>query len=243
MTNPTNERDEGKCKYCLAGNSPWWDQAWMHTVDGSNLDCSGNYPEPRTPSGQDFYEVIMNLGAEKSALEERVKLLERACSKTNEEVCQSLGKVLGYPWFKDDQKNFPDATEENGVCVGEHVAESISEEAAKKIVALEERVRKLEAHKPDYSDPRYETLNDRIRENRELSEINKRQKEEITRLKYRNEELEGSLDVALKSGEVWKKEALSFKAENERLRELANTCEPVAQKGEPLETHKEAGCD
>lgn len=87
--------------------------------------------------------TIPDLRKEKSALEERVKLLERACSKTNEEVCQSLGKVLGYPWFKDDQKNFPDATEENGVCVGEHVAESISEEAAKKIVALEERVKAL----------------------------------------------------------------------------------------------------
>lgn len=57
--------------------------------------------------------------------------LKAAMSKSNDEICQSLGKALGYPWFKDDQRNFPGATEENGVCVGEHVAESIADEAAK----------------------------------------------------------------------------------------------------------------
>lgn len=56
-----------------------------------------------------------------------------AASRSNEEVCQSLGKALGYPWFKDDQANFPGSTEANGVCVGEHVAESIANEAARKI--------------------------------------------------------------------------------------------------------------
>ena len=58
----------------------------------------------------------------------------------NEEVCQRLGKALGYPWFKDDQENFPGATEENGVCTGEHVAESIAAEAARYIINLEAKV-------------------------------------------------------------------------------------------------------
>ena len=62
--------------------------------------------------------------------------LKAAMSKSNDEICQSLGKALGYPWFKDDQRNFPGATEENGVCVGEHVAESIADEAASRISAL-----------------------------------------------------------------------------------------------------------
>lgn len=53
-----------------------------------------------------------------------------ALSKQEDEVCQTLGNALGYPWFKDDQANFPGATEENGVCVGEHVAESLAMEAA-----------------------------------------------------------------------------------------------------------------
>ena len=59
--------------------------------------------------------------------------LKHVCSKINEEICQILGKVLGYPWFKDDKKNFPDATEVDGVCVGDHVAESIADEAASRI--------------------------------------------------------------------------------------------------------------
>ena len=35
-----------------------------------------------------------------------------------EHVEQEVGKTLGFPWYKDDQKNFPGATEEHGVCVG-----------------------------------------------------------------------------------------------------------------------------
>jgi hypothetical protein len=44
---------------------------------------------------------------------------------------QIAGKALGYPWYKDDQKNFPGATEADGVCVGEHVGDSIVEELAR----------------------------------------------------------------------------------------------------------------
>lgn len=60
----------------------------------------------------------------------------RELAKQNEEICQTLGGVLGYPWFRDDQKNFPGATEEDGVCVGVHVAETIAEEAAQEVDKL-----------------------------------------------------------------------------------------------------------
>jgi len=73
--------------------------------------------------------------------------LKAAMSKSNDEICQSLGKALGYPWFKDDQRNFPGATEENGVCVGEHVAESIADEAASRISALLEKNAALRAER------------------------------------------------------------------------------------------------
>jgi hypothetical protein len=56
-----------------------------------------------------------------------------ACCSGNDEVCQELGKALGYPWFKDDQVNFPGATEDDGVCVGEHVAASLAVEAAERL--------------------------------------------------------------------------------------------------------------
>ncbi len=71
--------------------------------------------------------------------------LKAAMSKSNDEICQSLGKALGYPWFKDDQRNFPGATEGNGVCVGDHVAESIADEAASRISALLAEITALRA--------------------------------------------------------------------------------------------------
>lgn len=64
-----------------------------------------------------------------------VKLREIVIAK-DREISQILGKALGYPWFKDDQKNFPGATEEDGVCVGEHVAETLAMEAANRIQNL-----------------------------------------------------------------------------------------------------------
>jgi hypothetical protein len=68
---------------------------------------------------------------------DEIERLRLALTELNTEVCQRLGKPLGYPWFRDDQQNFPGATEENGVCTGEHVAESIAAEAARRIGNLE----------------------------------------------------------------------------------------------------------
>jgi hypothetical protein len=53
-----------------------------------------------------------------------------------QEIEQILGKALGYPWYKDDQKNFPGATEADGVCIGDHVAVTIAMEAADRITKL-----------------------------------------------------------------------------------------------------------
>ena len=57
---------------------------------------------------------------------------------------QTLGKVLDCPWYKDDKKNFSDATEADGVCIGDHTAETIVIEAAEKIVDLKEKLRLAE---------------------------------------------------------------------------------------------------
>lgn len=65
-----------------------------------------------------------------------IERLRAACSQQNDSICQTLGKALGYPWFKDDQKIFPGATEENGVCVGDHVAESLADEICKELEHL-----------------------------------------------------------------------------------------------------------
>ena len=61
------------------------------------------------------------------------------------EIEQILGKTLGYPWFKDDQCNFPNATEADGVAVGDHTAWSLAMEAAEKIKELQDQLDRLKA--------------------------------------------------------------------------------------------------
>ncbi len=70
--------------------------------------------------------------------------LHKACSDTENEVQQILGKALKYPWFKDDQVNFPGSTEKDGVCVGEQVAATLAMEAAEKITESQARIKELE---------------------------------------------------------------------------------------------------
>lgn len=88
-------------------------------------------------------ETVKALAKEVRRLRADIDRLRLACSKANDEVCQTLGKALGYPRFKDDQKNFPGATEVDGVCVGDHVAESIADEAVQRIV--DQRAKLVEA--------------------------------------------------------------------------------------------------
>jgi len=71
-------------------------------------------------------------------MEAEIQRLRHACAAQNDEVCQTLGKALGYPWFKDDQKNFPGADESAGVSPGIHTAETIAHEAADVIRSLSE---------------------------------------------------------------------------------------------------------
>lgn len=70
--------------------------------------------------------------------------MRRLIAKQNEDISQTCGKALGYPWFKDDQKNFPGSTEEHGVCVGEHVAETIAAELADAFTAAQAEALKLQ---------------------------------------------------------------------------------------------------
>ena len=73
----------------------------------------------------------------------------------SEEIEQILGKALGYPWFKDDPKNFPNATEADGVCVGIETAWSLAMIAADKIKELEEKLLKVTSLKIEVIDNLY----------------------------------------------------------------------------------------
>ncbi len=72
-------------------------------------------------------------------LERQIRGYQSECRDAEQE----LGKALGYPWYKDDQKNFPDATEAEGVCVGDHTTASIAAEARKCIAELKADVKRL----------------------------------------------------------------------------------------------------
>jgi hypothetical protein len=81
------------------------------------------------------------------ALQCEVDRLRIGAARQNEEICQSFGKALGYPWYRDDQQNFPGTTDADGVCVGEHVAETLGAEAAAAIARLKAE---LEAMQSDF---------------------------------------------------------------------------------------------
>lgn len=103
-------------------------------------------PTPWDKVTDETLEVFYEIGLTPRQLLDRLNFLQQGCAKTEHEIKQVLGKALGnYPWYKDDQKNFPGATEEDGVCIGEHVTVTIVMEAAEKLTKLQERVRELEA--------------------------------------------------------------------------------------------------
>lgn len=88
-------------------------------------------------------EIVKLESKLQSLLDWRKQAIE-GWSKDSDEIEQVLGKVLGYPWYKDDPENFPDATEADGVFVGEHVPASIAAEAATKIKALQAKLKAAE---------------------------------------------------------------------------------------------------
>jgi hypothetical protein len=60
------------------------------------------------------------------------------------DVEQYLGQALGYPWYRDDPKNFPDCTDADGVCVGEHTPATIAAEGAKRIIEMRAKIAELD---------------------------------------------------------------------------------------------------
>jgi len=106
------------------------------------------------PDGNGDYveaDFARNLERQRDEARERVAFLNHAIAKRGQEIEQTCGKALGYPWFKNDQKNFPGATEADGVCAGEHVPETIVSELAgkhqKAIAQRDELLAALEAIK------------------------------------------------------------------------------------------------
>ena len=81
-------------------------------------------------------EGVNHLANDRQAKDKKAIL---ALIKESQEIEQILGKALGYPWYKDDPKNFPTATEADGVCVAPNTAASLAMHAADKIKMLDIR--------------------------------------------------------------------------------------------------------
>lgn len=71
-----------------------------------------------------------NLRADLAKVERERDRLRKAAVDQNHQIEQTLGAALGYPRYCDDLETFPEATEADGVCVGDLVAETLAEEAA-----------------------------------------------------------------------------------------------------------------
>lgn len=68
-----------------------------------------------------------------------IKLVQR----DEDEIQQTLGRVLGYPRYCDDQVNFPGSTDANGVCVGPEVAIDLANMAASRLIEARKLLREV----------------------------------------------------------------------------------------------------
>lgn len=148
----------------LAWSDKWRDQKIERFEKKLAIFMNQTYSERRFT--KDYAKKLENVDAE-SAIKENAadaraeaslidlfNTLNNAASKTlkaaddlllklimeDHEIEQICGKALGYPWYKDDQKNFPGATEADGVCTGEHVAVTIVAELAGRYERLHSKV-------------------------------------------------------------------------------------------------------
>lgn len=84
-------------------------------------------------------EAVEQLQAELNATKAEVERLRIALAHKEEAIVQRLGKALGFPWFKDDQKNFPGATDADGI-VSCFAAEEMAILAVEEIERLRSRI-------------------------------------------------------------------------------------------------------
>lgn len=105
---------------------------------GTELTISGYHPGS---GGSSDRSTIVCLTAQLKQARDHITHLESACAKQAIEIEQMCGQALGYPWFKDDQKNFPGATEADGVIIGEHVPETIVAELVAAFNKLKENTK------------------------------------------------------------------------------------------------------
>lgn len=79
--------------------------------------------------------IITAMMQMRNDMQAEIDALRNACMNEDHAISQSLGEALGYPRYCDDPKNFPGATEADGVCVGDQVSATLAKESADRIRA------------------------------------------------------------------------------------------------------------
>lgn len=80
-----------------------------------------------------LFETFERTAKHVFTVEDENRRVRRAHAELDWVVGQILGAALGYPWFKDDQANFPGATTADGVNVGNKTARDLAAEAAERL--------------------------------------------------------------------------------------------------------------
>jgi hypothetical protein len=124
--------------------------------------------EPLNEAGEIGIEQGIKIANLEGELVDAQREIKGRISELND-VEQYLGQALGYPWYKDDPVNFPDCTDADGVCVGEHTPSTIAAEAAKKIVKQGAKINELNnrCNEMDSMRLRITSLQDQLDEARE----------------------------------------------------------------------------
>ena len=131
MLNDEEAETYGDITECLVSVTP-----------SNDLDITVWYPpNAKSKQGSHLALIFTRLMRERASLIAKEADLRQKVIKSHEEICQMLGQALGYPRYKDDQKNFPGSTEADGVCVGDEVAETLAQQAAERIRGLETEVK------------------------------------------------------------------------------------------------------
>jgi hypothetical protein len=109
---------------------------------GSPLLVIGTRPEEMYPTA---VRAANELADRISRMERELEELRRFRAETlvtEHLLSQELAKSLAgrYPWYKDDQRNFPGATEADGVCTGDSTLESLVAEVVVEVARLRKAV-------------------------------------------------------------------------------------------------------
>ncbi len=102
-----------------------------HCVDLGEIDSIEDFDEWSERPEVGAFALLSHI-----AETEKESARLRDAARAEMEVQQALAKALGYPRYVD-LPDFPDATEETGYFVGEHVAVSLADETAARIERLE----------------------------------------------------------------------------------------------------------